>query len=155
MCLLSLVNPLFDIFQEPKNPPTETDGGEHGSHLAVVFPDAWGHREAAPYWAPVLMDSCVGGSHEPEADVVFSGSGSSSPGAGACEEEEEAAQPGTSNGTTTQADDEPSTSACPPPSKRQRTSRGALMAFWKEEAEKEEQRFQGGQDNAKRFLDLF
>ncbi|KAK5935894.1 hypothetical protein CgunFtcFv8_021211 [Champsocephalus gunnari] len=100
---------------------------------------------------PVLMDS---------ADVAPCGIGSSSSGAGAApcgqaiEEEEDPGQPGTSSSTTT-LDEEPSTSLSPPPAKKNKASRGALLDFLKEEAQREQERFQATQANSTKLVDLF
>ncbi|XP_034096646.1 uncharacterized protein LOC117562844 isoform X3 [Gymnodraco acuticeps] len=141
-------------YKELKTPPTGT-GTDAGEATAATWSwfslmhEAIGSRPSME--PPVLMDS---------ADVAPSGIGSSSSGAGAApcgqamEEEEDPGQPGTSSSTTT-LDEEPSTSLSPPPAKKKRASRGALLEFLKEEAQREQERFEANQANTKRFLDLF
>lgn len=51
--------------------------------------------------------------------------------------------------------DEPAASLRPQPCKRKRAFREAFMAFFKDEAKKEEDRFNASQTNTKRFIDLF
>ncbi|XP_034005335.1 uncharacterized protein LOC117497457 [Trematomus bernacchii] len=145
-------------YKELKTLPTGT-GTEEGEATAATwswFPlmhEAIGSR---PSMEPlVLMDSCVR-ENEPTADVAPSGIGSSSSGAGATpcgqaiEEEEDPGQPGTSSSTTT-LDEEPSTSLSPPPAKKNRASRGALIEFLKEEAKREQERFEATHANNTRL----
>ncbi|XP_034059354.1 uncharacterized protein LOC117537990 [Gymnodraco acuticeps] len=135
-------------YKELKTPPTGT-GTDAGEATAATWPwfslmhEAIGSRPSME--PPVLMDS---------ADVTPSGIGSSSSGAVAApcgqamEEEEDPGQPGTSSSTTT-LDEEPSTSLSPPPAKNKRASRGALLEFLKEEAQREQERFEANQANTK------
>ncbi len=74
--LFFLYNASHSGFGVPKSSKTlwwGQTGGGHGSYLAMVFSDAWVHREAGRWPSiepPVLKDSCGGGSHESVADVA-------------------------------------------------------------------------------------